>query len=42
MVDPEAEAELAELGLYATPVTLIDGEPVVGFDPERLDRLLRV
>ena len=40
MVDPDAEAELAALGLYSTPVTDIGGEIVVGFDPERLTRLL--
>ncbi len=40
MVDPEAEAEMAALGVRATPLTLIDGEMVVGFDRERLDALL--
>ena len=40
MVDEEAEAELAALGIYATPVTIIDREVVVGFDAEKLDRLL--
>lgn len=40
MIDPEAEAELAALGLYATPVTLVGDEVVVGFDPETLQRLL--
>lgn len=40
MIDPEAEAELAALGLYSTPVTIIDGETVVGFDPDILTRLL--
>lgn len=40
MVDEAAEAELAELGIYATPVTVIDGEVVVGFDAAKLDQLL--
>jgi len=29
-----------KLGFRATPVTLIDGEAVVGFDRERLQKLL--
>ena len=32
--------ELRELGFATTPVTVIDGESVVGFDQERLDELL--
>lgn len=40
MVDPAAEAELAALGLYSTPVTLVDGEAILGFDPDALDRVL--
>jgi hypothetical protein len=40
MVDPEAEADLARLGVSATPVTLVDGEVVVGFDREKLEQLL--
>ena len=40
MVDEVAEAELAELGIYSTPVTIIDGEVVLGFDAARLDQLL--
>jgi hypothetical protein len=32
--------ELLERGFRATPVTLIDGEVVVGFDQEKLERLL--
>jgi len=38
--DEEALAELEKLGLMTTPVTVIDGEVVVGFDRERLDLLL--
>jgi len=29
-----------KLGFKATPVTLIDGEAVVGFDRERIQKLL--
>jgi len=32
--------ELVALGHSATPVTLIDDEPVVGFDVSRLEALL--
>jgi hypothetical protein len=32
--------ELQSLGYRATPVTLIDGEVVVGFDRGKLERLL--
>jgi len=38
--DPAALQELLKLGYRATPVTLIDGEAVVGFDREKLKRLL--
>lgn len=38
--DPEALAELHELGYRATPVTVIGGEVVVGFDRGRIERLL--
>ena len=40
MVDEAAEAELAALGIYSTPVTIVDGEVVVGFDAARLNQLL--
>lgn len=40
MVDEQAEAELAALGLYTTPVTRIGEAVVVGYDPERLEALL--
>ena len=39
-VDELAIAELEELGFMTTPVTVMDGEVVVGFDRERLDELL--
>ncbi len=38
--DPAARAELEKLGYRATPVTIVDGEIVVGFDRGKLERLL--
>ncbi len=38
--DPEALEELSRLGYMTTPVTVIDGEVVVGFDRRRLEALL--
>lgn len=38
--DPAALEELQALGYKATPVTVIDGEVVVGFDRGKLMRLL--
>jgi hypothetical protein len=38
--DPAALKELLALGFQSTPVTLIDGEAVVGFDVEKLQKLL--
>ena len=38
--DAAALAELEKLGYMTTPVTLIDGEAVVGFDIAKLERLL--
>ena len=38
--DAAARQELIELGASGTPVTLIDGEVVVGFDEESIDELL--
>lgn len=38
--DQAALQELLRLGFRATPVTLIDGEAVVGFDRGKLERLL--
>ncbi len=38
--DPAALAKLEKLGYMTTPVTLVDGEVVVGFDRTRLERLL--
>ena len=39
--DARALAELAELGYLATPVTVVDGEAVVGFNRKRLGALLQ-
>lgn len=38
--DEEALAELQDLGVFTTPVTVIDGEVVIGFDRNRLEKLL--
>ncbi len=38
--DPQALEQLKKLGYAATPVTVIDGESVVGFDPGKLKQLL--
>ena len=40
--DPAALAELEKLGYMTTPVTLVDGEVVVGFDRARLEGLLGI
>ena len=38
--DQAALKELLAMGYQSTPVTLIDGEAVVGFDQERIEKLL--
>jgi len=38
--DPGAMDELERLGVATTPVTVIDGQVVVGFDRKRLAALL--
>ena len=38
--DPAAMDELMQLGVATTPVTVIDGEIIVGFDQKRLAALL--
>ena len=40
MNDPAAMAELVKIGVMTTPVTLIDGEVIVGFDRARLEEAL--
>ncbi len=39
-LDPGARDELLQLGGQGTPVTVIDGEVVIGFDEESIDELL--
>lgn len=39
--DKKALNELLELGYQTTPVTVIDGEIVLGFDRKRLEELLK-
>ena len=39
--DEAAVAELEKLGFMTTPVTVIDGEVVVGFDRDKLQILLK-
>ena len=38
--DDAAMEELTKLNYFSTPVTLIDGEAVVGFDRQKLETLL--
>ncbi len=38
--DDDALEEVMRLGVAATPVTVIDGVPVVGFNKARLEELL--
>ncbi len=38
--DPAALAELEKLGYMTTPVTLVGGEVVIGFDVQKLSQLL--
>ena len=38
--DPGARDELLQLGAQGTPVVVIDGETVFGFDEEAIDELL--
>lgn len=38
--DTDAREEMMRLGGTGTPVTVIDGEPVIGFDEESIDELL--
>ena len=41
MADEEAADFLESRGIYATPVLQVDGEFLVGFQPEKIDRLVR-
>ncbi len=38
--DETAMAELEKIGVFTTPVTVIDGEVVIGFDRKKLDELI--
>jgi len=38
--DEQAFTELEDKGFFATPVTVIDGEAVVGFNRTKLEALL--
>jgi glutaredoxin 3 len=38
--DPTARDDMLKLGASGTPVTVIDGEAVIGFDEEAIDELL--
>jgi glutaredoxin 3 len=38
--DESALAELEKLGYMTTPVTVVDGEVVIGFDRAKLEKLL--
>ena len=40
--DETALTELQKLGYMTTPVTVVDSELVVGFDRQKLQKLLRV
>jgi len=40
--DERALAELEASGVMTTPVTMIDGEVVIGFDRGKLERLLGI
>ncbi len=38
--DDAAFDDVMRMGFAATPVTMVDGEPVVGFNKSRLEQLL--
>ena len=42
MNDQSAMNELIKIGVLTTPVTVIDGEVVVGFDQQKLEELLAI
>jgi glutaredoxin 3 len=39
--DEAALVELEKLGYMTTPVTVVDGQVVVGFDRDKLEKLLK-
>lgn len=42
IADEAAMSEMANMEVYSTPATLVDGELVVGFNRKKLARLLGV
>jgi glutaredoxin 3 len=38
--DRAALKELLDMGYQSTPVTIIDGEAIVGFDQQKIEQLL--
>ena len=40
--DQGALKELIDMGYQSTPVTIIDGQAVVGFDQRKIDQLLGI
>ncbi len=40
-LDPSALADLKKLGYMTTPVILIDGSVIVGFDAQKIDEALQ-
>jgi hypothetical protein len=40
--DRAALKELLDMGYQSTPVTIIDGEAVVGFDQQKIQQLLGI
>jgi hypothetical protein len=38
--DRVALKELLDMGYQSTPVTIIDGEAIVGFDQQKIEQLL--
>ncbi len=41
MQEPGALADLKKLGYMTTPVIVIDGSVIVGFDAEKIDQALQ-
>ncbi len=39
--DPQAFRELMDLGSRSTPTLVVGGEVMIGFDPEKLNAMLR-
>ncbi len=38
--DPQAMEEMVRAGYQSTPVTMVEGQGVVGFDPDAIARLV--